>query len=429
MHPCLTFILFFFTCSHVNSQHARYRAFTSLSKEKAKTEIKLREMDEAKVKAKELKKLNKDLYEDLKGRYLELERTSKALNIKPEKRKTINDLSAADLEHYRYNLPELMKAERDRVLCGDTTVDIKIKLPPKIVVQHLFDQWYSDKKKDALLCLFCDFESESDNKPKRLLKTWDVQIATVEIYTKKDAKKSIAEQQKKEVAEEIADLTAIDHGGPTKAFVQAFCDQLGDIVVRIPICQELNDKGRVMDPSVGSSVLSILDHGTGIIIEKKRDKSFLVEFEDCSRQTLLRDEFKVKEVAIPLFDYSGDSGLVPQRDYFFESIFAQQIQEYDSAFDLDKVIEKAKKYYRAIGRFISHIIFGLHDVVKLSTMVLPEMLRNLILRNVPPDSERYSMSDLASDLHKMEMNFSIEKQTSIKTEKGTFEMYMLDEEL
>jgi hypothetical protein len=39
------------------------------------------------------------------------------------------------------------------------------------------------------------------------------------------------------------------------------------------------------------------------------------------------------------------------------------------------------------------------------------------------------MSDLAEDLHKMEMHFSMERQTSIKSEKSTFETYMLDDEL
>lgn len=72
---------------------------------------------------------------------------------------------------------------------------------------------------------------------------------------------------------------------------------------------------------------------------------------------------------------------------------------------------KAGSYYRAIGRFFLHVIFD--DQVTLSTKVLPEMLRNVILRGVLPQSMRYSMSDLAIDMQNMDNNFSVKIQKEI----------------
>ena len=81
--------------------------------------------------------------------------------------------------------------------------------------------------------------------------------------------------------------------------------------------------------------------------------------------------------------------------------------------------------------------------------VLPEMLRNVILRGVLPQSMRYSMSDLAIDMQNMDNNFSvkiqkeiieeneIKRDTGITTEKdynplsliNTFQLWGVDEDL
>ena len=106
--------------------------------------------------------------------------------------------------------------------------------------------------------------------------------------------------------------------------------------------------------------------------------------------------------------------------------------------DYDDVKAKAGSYYRAIGRFFLHIIFD--DQVTLSSKVLPDMLRNVILRGVLPQSTRYSMSDLAIDLQNMDTQFSMKKQNEIiedneiKREKGveavnTFSTWQVDKEL
>ena len=82
--------------------------------------------------------------------------------------------------------------------------------------------------------------------------------------------------------------------------------------------------------------------------------------------------------------------------------------------DYDDVKAKAGSYYRAIGRFFLHIIFD--DQVTLSTKVLPDMLRNVILRGVLPQSTRYPMSDLARDMQNMDRythNLSVEIQKEI----------------
>ena len=366
-----------------------------------------------------VKKINIDLF----NKYQELEKSFLALNIKPEKRKTIESLPPAELKKYSLNVPELIKSERERVLGEDQDSKIQINILPKIVIQNLFDEWFrlstsQNKKEIDQTFLFRDLNNKKDTHfhAKKVLRSWDVKIS-VDI---------LLSQEKRDVKAEFA---AIDQGGPTRAFVSAFCDQLGDLVIRIPISEDINENGSSVDPDVGSRVFKPKPFGEGTITGKTEDKQFLVDFDDLDSDStpLSREDFNVKEIAISLFDCSGSSSLVPQRDLFFQTEFERKIRDYDSEFDLDRVLKKAKTYYRAVGRFMAHVIFD--DQAKLSTVVLPEMLRNLLLRNEPPETQMYSISDLALDLHNIDINFSKKRQISMKTENLEFTDYLLDDDL
>ena len=403
------------------------RAIDHWRAENAKKEKDIRE------KNKRIDELNqlKDTNQDLHARCKQLESNFKELNIKFEKKTGTGDIPQEEEDNYIRCVPNLIEAEKCRVLGKGKDETIVISTPPSINIQNLFDEWFQREMKDETTFLFRSLSYKKDEHyhAKKVLSTWNVKIESL-----------LTNMDTKEDRKAAKDTTAIDEGGPTRAFVSAFCDQVGDLVIRIPIGRDTDKNGSRLDLGgnfVGTRVST--GNAKGIIIDGSPTTSsiegllttstYSVYFEESglTTQGLLREDFTVEEVKISLFDCDGSSGLVPQRDVYFDT-YNDIIRQYGSEMDYDDIKAKAERYYRAIGRFFLHIIFD--DQVTLSTKVLPDMLRNLILRGVLPQSTRYPMSDLAIDLQNIETNFSminqkkmidtneIKRETGVKTEQG-----------
>jgi len=215
------------------------------------------------------------------------------------------------------------------------------------------------------------------------------------------------------------EITAIDKGGPTKALVSAFCLQLRDLCIHVAIM----DDEKIMDPPkfsrvrIGSATLGIIAPGIIVATPSNNDNMYTIQVGE-EKIRLSRDQFTVHEIAFSLFDCIASSYLVPSRDFLFESNF-ERFVENRSEYDLDYLLEKAKVYYRAVGRFMAHVIFD--GNLTLSNIVLPELLRNFLLRGVTPIAcdSIYPLPELLSDLHDIDHLFSVAKNNNSKGGKNT----------
>ena len=371
--------------------------------ENAKNEKELKEKNKRIEELQLLERSNEDLHKSL----IQLQNNFKELNIIYEKKKVIADFSEDEVKKYRCSVPELINIEKERVLGDKEGNPITIETPAIINIQELFDEWYEKGKKDETF-LFRDLNYNNDKQyhAKKVLTKWNVKIGSVLPNGRR--------------TKEGRDLLAVDEGGPTKSFVAAFCDQLGDLVIRIPIGRDVREgtgsRLSLGDDCAGTRVATKYEEG--IVIGKVgKTSKYSVCFKSLNAHCL-REDFTIKEVAIPLFDCSESSGLVPQRDVLFKSIFDSKIRDFDSPMDYDQVKAKAKQYYRAVGRFFLHVIFD-DQKLALSTKILPEILMNALLRGVLPESEdMYSMSDLMRDLHSIDRTFSVARQKQIKGEEN-----------
>ena len=140
----------------------------------------------------------------------------------------IADFSEDEVKKYRCSVPELINIEKERVLGDKEGIPITNETPAIINIQELFDEWYEKGKKDETF-LFKDFNYNNDKQyhVKKVLTKWNVKIGSVLPNGRR--------------TKEGRDLLAVDEGGPTKSFVAAFCDQLGDLVIRIPIRRDVRE--------------------------------------------------------------------------------------------------------------------------------------------------------------------------------------------
>ncbi len=176
----------------------------------------------------------------------------------------------------------------------------------------------------------------------------------------------------------LKDMTAIDEGGPTRAFISAFNDQIGDLFVSLTIKPDWMEKSN--EPT---------------------------------------DEIKVK-----LFDRN----VVPVITETFKAEVARKVKPEYCKDALNELTEKARKYYRAIGRMFIHIICNDEDdttSLTISTAVMPGMFKNILLRGVLPADKSYSWGDLMIDIEEIG-----EKNTKewVEDDKLTFENIGLDQD-
>ena len=65
-----------------------------------------------------------------------------------------------------------------------------------------------------------------------------------------------------------------------------------------------------------------------------------------------------------------------------------------------------RRYYRAVGRFLAHVIFDDRNCA-ISSTVLPVLLQNLFLRGLETTSPLYKMEDLTGDLQQVRFCFHL----------------------
>jgi hypothetical protein len=158
----------------------------------------------------------------------QLQNNFKELNIIYEKKKVIADFTKDELKKYRCSVPELIDIEKERVIGDKKGKPIDIDTPAIINIQELFDEWYEKGMKDTTF-LFRNLNNKNDKQfhVEKVLTKWNVRIGSVLPNGRR--------------TKEGRDLLAVDEGGPTKSFVAAFCDQLGDLVIRIPIRRDVRE--------------------------------------------------------------------------------------------------------------------------------------------------------------------------------------------
>lgn len=230
-------------------------------------------------------------------------------------------------------------------------------------------------------------------------------------------------------------MTAVDQGGPTRAFVTAFCEQLRDLCVYVPLMYEeklteppplsrvqkwLGEKGTVMRKRKGM-------RGNNNV-ETEEQKKVRIKFDDGHEELLERSEFEVVSYPFPLFDESCVSYAVPNRDISFESMFynIKFKGALGAEWNLELLLQKVCRYYEAIGRVIVHALFD--EKMILSSVVMPQLLKKYLIHGISPDDGEslYPMPELLVDIQNMEPAFSIKK---IKEEKKSFADYLIDDEL
>ena len=175
-------------------------------------------------------------------------------------------------DNYQKCVLNRIEAEKCRVLSDAKDNTIVIRTPLIINIQDFFDEWFQKGAKNETM-LFRSLRCLKDDHyhAKKVLRTWNVKIGPVHFNT-----------DTKEDRDAVRDATPIDEGGgPTRAFVSAFCDQVGDLVIRIPIGRDTNKNGsklKLGDNFVGTRVSR--GNVKGIIIEGPPTTStYSVDFE------------------------------------------------------------------------------------------------------------------------------------------------------
>jgi hypothetical protein len=224
------------------------------------------------------------------------------------------------------------------------------------------------------------------------------------------------------------DMTAVDKGGPTRAFVTAFCEQLRDLCVYVPLRHE----GNLKRPPPFARVQKWLTDEIGIVVikgkatrgdnnkETEEQKNFRIKFEDGHEELLERAAFEVIEYPFPLFDDSCVSCAVPHRDTSFDSMYKNIEEALDSEWNLELLLQKVCRYYEAIGRVIVHVLFD--EKVILSSIVMPQLLKNYLFYGISPDDGefRYPLTQLLVDIQNMEPTFTLENMTGTELEIETW---------
>ena len=243
---------------------------------------------------------------------------------------------------------------------------VEFRIPQSIVIQDLFDNWYNAELKDPtylmrdLLTYTKTGKQQKDVNTEKVLWPWNIKIDK-----------------------------ALDHGGLTRAFISAFNDQMGYLSIAIDISKDI--------------------------------------ISSVKQETMLGK----RQLRVKLFDQLVSGSFVPIRDVSFDNNVDKKALECGIAshevYRLKREIkDKAKKFYRAIGRMFVHIICNQEknderneiEVSTISLKLLPEMLRNVLLRGVYPGTPSYDKKELTIDIRGMDENgvFKILKDGSLSFE-------------
>ena len=178
-------------------------------------------------------------------------------------------------------------------------------------------------------------------------------------------------------------MEGIDEGGPTSQFITEFCMQLGDLSVMIPIDDEIKKGSRAKNQKNGEDYIVPAE---GWKVEYLGRAATISKFDIFSKTADLFDDegnlikngvsradFIVKAIAIKLFDKQA-SGLVPQTNNYLEQEFENAKRFVCFLVSDDQYYATVKKYYRAVGRFLLHVISDGRNPIP--STVMPEFFQN-----------------------------------------------------
>jgi hypothetical protein len=178
-----------------------------------------------------------------------------------------------------------------------------------------------------------------------------------------------------------------DEGGPTSQFISMFCMQLCDLSVMLPFDsdtkntnidvsrEELKQETDFINPEKGSKVLYKGKYATVINLSKDYCAAD-IEIDADGEQifNVERRAFIVEKIPIKLFEQTS-GGIVPERDVIFENaLMKYRSQKFDPKLDQTELETRGRKYYRAVGRFLLHVMADGRNPIP--TTVMPEFYRN-----------------------------------------------------
>ncbi len=177
-----------------------------------------------------------------------------------------------------------------------------------------------------------------------------------------------------------------DEGGPTSQFISDFCMQLGDLHVMMNIGSDVKSsaQGEERDcvkiknfltpaPEKGWLV-SYKAHDATIMNYDAKNNTADIFIHDAGvlYPNIHRREFVIKAIPLHLFE-EHPTGLLVQRDDYFEDQW-ERYKEYKPKDKVERIEAKARKYYRAVGRFLIHVIFDGRN--PLPSTVMPVFFQN-----------------------------------------------------
>ncbi len=347
-------------------------------------EMKDQELEREKKKTEELakvEKISKERADELKNLQEAYERLSvkKEEKIKEEpdpkesmkKEELLQKQKEEELNAFSLPTRALICNVRDCVTGEIREKDkVVIETQAKIDIQDLFNQWYEAGEKDKTFL----FRELTRNQERKVLWPWNVKIGTAPLNPEIRGNRKI-----------IKDLSAIDEGGPTRALISAFDDEMGGLSVTITVPEEwIKDQSKTK-------------------FQSRQGKA---------------------EIKANLFTIQKES-YVPVRDVAFEKDISLHVIQNKQKDATEMLVAKSKKFYRAIGRMIAHIICQDqidNTVFTISTKLMPKLVRNALLRNMYPESSYYPEEDLFNDLHGMGETLNVEKS-------HTFGLWGMDDDL
>lgn len=255
-------------------------------------------------------------------------------------------------------------------------INICIPLPPtetqtrgaNIIIQDLFDKWFDEERKDVtylfrdLIRRHKDGSMKGKDHSRKILWPWVIKLGS----------------ETSEGEEGMNARTSCKGKDAIQDFMTAFNNQMGHLTVALKV-----------PPDYTSTDISQE--------QKQKQKSQ-----------------KEMEIRVQLFAPTNYGCFQPVRDSAFKEAVNDKVCEYrilgSNVETLHKqIVEKAKRFYRAIGRIFLHIICNCNEKEKrgagdsnrnsntcsISTRLLPKMLRSVLLQGVEPG---YSISYLREGL-------------------------------
>ena len=330
-------------------------------------------------------------------------------------------LDDTTMKTYRKNTQSAFHAMKT-VICGiqmknrDNKIeDIPIKIPPRFVIQNFFDDAYEKGVNDPTF-LFRELHKGDNTKGKnndlsyKLFLDWNVQydskclivhfvvsfyfFCNVLIVLPTDPVK-VNTSIKGQTEEQNNNMKAVDEGGPTSQFISDLCMQLNELSVVVNF--DINSKEKsnhlsyddydiytdLLVPTRGSKVRHSRRRGTVVDVLKDKEGSqrnktsvmYDIVLEDRKEHYIVkRSEFMVTGVPLKIFEMTPSGLAVVEDDFFLKSFAMFKSQNYQPCVELNVIEDQARRYYRAVGRFLFHVIS--HGKDPIPTFVMPEFYRN-----------------------------------------------------